>query len=471
MSLILWKLVMVCLPGAYIALRWLPLSCPGRYALCLGFGGISALIATAAIMWWMLVFLGLILPWVPVLVLSLLALFAEALARFFPSRAQPLSKPAESSPLAALTPGEKAFVAFFAALIVIRLLSLLPDVLLRPLFAWDAWTVWGFEARVWLEAGTHVEFLSRSEWLTAPGDVYLREGLIAYPGLIPALILWAAAGAEAWTGVGPGILWFAAAGFMALIIFGTLRQAGSKLTWAMAAAYAFISVPLVNAHVALYGYADLWIGALISIFAAMLVLAGLGRPRLWYGLACLALVPLPFIKVEGLYWVIMGSAALILAWRGMRLRTVMALVAAGFGVALALKILGIDLVVFLTQGRLSLASDGSVEAFKGAARHAFYWFDWHLFVYLALLVFALLVVRPGLGSRVSTLSVFSLLGMVLLWVVAPTTEAGSFLSVGTLFSRLLLHLFPALLLLCVIIVEQWVVQADDDRGLGSGTIG
>ena len=471
MSLILWKLVMVCLPGAYIALRWLPLSRPGRYALCLGLGGISALVATAAIMWWMLVFRGLILPWVPVLVLSLLALLAEALARFFPCRAQPLSEPAESSPLAALTPGEKAFVALFAALIALRLLSLLPDVLMRPLFAWDAWTVWGFEARVWLEAGTHVEFLPRSEWLTAPGDAYLREGLIAYPGLVPALILWAAAGTETWTGVGPGILWFAAAGFTALIIFGTLRQVGSKLPWAMAAAYVFISVPLVNAHVALYGYADLWIGALISVFAAMLVLAGLGRPRLWYGLACLALVPLPFIKVEGLYWVIMGTAALVLAWGGIRLRMVMVLLLAGLGVALALKILGFDLAVFVTQGRLSLASDGFVEALKGAARHAFYWFDWHLFIYLGLLLFALLIARPGLAGRVSALSIFGLLGLTLLWVVAPTTEAGSFLSVGTLFSRLLLHLFPALLLLCVIIVEQWVVQAPEDGGLDSGMIG
>lgn len=454
MSVLLTKLVLTCLLGGWLAVRLLPVSGPGRYPLCLGLGGLLALLSTGGLMWLTLVFLDLVLPWMPVVALALLAVAIDLLARAGLGTTQPVSQPGVV-PAERLGRVQIVMVAVFAVLIAVRMLTLLPDVLLRPLFAWDAWTVWGYEARVWLEMGGYVEFLPRTEWLSAPPDGFIRDGLMAYPQLVPALILWAVAGAETWTGVGPGLLWLMAASWIALIIFGALRQSGLSQPWALGAAYVFLSAPLVNAHVALYGYADLWIAAVIAAFAAMLLLADRTGKRLWYVLSVLVLLPLPLIKEEGLYWLILGVAALLTAWTRMGLRTLFLILLGGLGAIWAAHILDLDLVSLVTRGRLSLSPEVMATAVVGAARHGFVWFDWHLFGYLSVLIMMVFLFQAKLAAEWRALAVFCLLGMVLLWLVTPMTGAGNFLTVGTLFSRLLLQLAPALTLLGALVIQRW----------------
>ena len=450
MSVLVVKLLLVCLLGGWVALRLLPVSGPGRYSLSLGLGGLFALLLIASMMWLMLVFLNLISPWVALLGLALLAVSVEILARAGIFAAQPVF-PIGVLPAKRLPRVQMAFVAVLSVLIAVRVLTLLPDVLLRPLFAWDAWTVWGYEARVWLEMGGHVEFLPRTEWLSAPADAFIRDGLIAYPQTIPALILWAVAGAETWSGVGPGLLWLAAAGLTGLIIFGALRQSGLSMPWALGAAYVFLSAPLVNAHVALYGYADLWIAAVIAAFAALLLLAGRTGKRYWSVLSAVVLLPLPLIKEEGLYWLILGLAALLAGWARIGFRTLFVLLLGGLGAVWIAQVLGFDPVALVTRGRLGLSFEGVLDASSGAARHAFFWFDWHLFGYLAVLMFAVLLLRPDLATTFPALAAFCLLNQVLLWLVVPLTGAGAFLLAGTLFSRLMLQAAPALVLLLVLV--------------------
>ena len=470
MSLLAAQLLLICLSGWFMALRLLPLSGPGRYALCLGLGGLFGLISTGALTWLTLAVSGVVLAWVPLAFLLVLALVTEALVRVGLFWSRPLVQ--WSSPLAerSLSRWELALGALFLALIVLRLLSLLPDVLMRPLFAWDAWTVWGYEARVWLETGRYVEFLPRSDWLDAPAEAFLREGLIAYPRLVPALILWASAGSETWTGVGPGLLWLLAAGLTALILYGALRQLDLPLPWALGAAYAWLSIPLLNAHIALYGYADIWVCALLGAFAALLMLGELKQQRLWFVLACLAVLPLPLIKEEGLYWLLCAAAALLAGWRRIGPRALLALSLAGLGGLMTAQMLGIDLVGMITRGRLSLTVDELPNALLGAARHAFFWFDWHLFVPIALVVMVMLLIKPRLAAGMLALSAFCLLGLLLLWVITPMTGASAFLAVGTLFSRLLLHLSAALLLLCALVLYRLLADQHGDWNIGSSAL-
>jgi len=453
MSVLVIKLLLVCLLGGWLALRLLPLSGPGRYPLSIGLGGLYALLFTGAMMWLMLVLMDLILPWIPLIGLVFLVVVVEILGRAGVCTVRSVSRP-DVLPAAPLSRIQIIAVVVLSGLIGVRFLTLLPDVLLRPLFAWDAWTVWGYEARVWLETAGYVEFLPRTEWLSAPPDAFIRDGLIAYPQIVPALILWGAAGAEAWTGVGAGLLWLTAAGLTALMIFGALRQSRLPLPWALGAAYVFLSAPLLNAHVALYGYADLWVAAVIAAFAVLVLLAERSGQRFWYGLAALALLPLPLIKEEGLYWMICGFAALLAGRARLGLRSLFILSLGGLGVVWVAQMLGLDPVGAVTRGRLGLSLETMLDAMSGAARHAFFWFDWHLFGYLSLLVLAILLLRPRLAAEWRVLAAFCLLGLVLLWLVTPITGAGAFLTVGTLFSRLLLHLAPALALLGALVFHR-----------------
>ncbi|MFW6340564.1 MAG: hypothetical protein ACOC0Q_06820, partial [Wenzhouxiangella sp.] len=220
--------------------------------------------------------------------------------------------------------------------------------------------------------------------------------------------------------------------------------------------YLFISLPLVDAHVALYGYADLWLAGVIAVFAGLLVVAGRDRRKCWPLLAVLVLGVLPLIKVEGSYWLVCGIAAMLAARLGVRLLVGLGL--AGIVAVLLAAALGLDPLALATAGRLSVEADGLGHALAGAARHAFVWFDWHLLVYLVLVVVAVLVWRPRLADRLQALAAFALFGLVLLWGFTPLTGAGQFLSQGTLFSRIILQFAPALIVLVVLVGRQMFQQ-------------
>ena len=453
MALILLKLLAVWLPALYIALRLLPLAGPGRFSFCLGASGIFALVTSGAVMWLVLETSGLILPWAPVVLIWLLAGAAALAGRMLPPPVRPPFGGAAGRERL-MRRGQNILLTVLLALMSLRVASLVPDVLLRPLFAWDAWTVWAYEARVWFEAGAFVEFQPPWEWLSAPAEAFVRDNLVLYPRLVPALILWAAAGSPTWTGVGPGLLWLAVAVMTALLIYGVLRLAGLKPVWGAAAAYAFLSLPLVSAHAALYGYADLWLAALIALFSAFLVLDARDQRWLWRGLALLVLLSLPLVKLEGVYWLVCGLAAWFAVRMGLGLRTIMLLSVAGALGLLLVAQLGIDLLAWLTSGRLETSADGVQRALAGGVRHSFIWFDWHLLVYLTIALVLLLAVRPRLGEGMRALAVFCVFGLVILWGLTPLSGAGEFLADGTLFSRIFLQLSPAFILLGALLVDQ-----------------
>jgi hypothetical protein len=460
-------LISVWLPVIFIAVRWLPLTGPGRYLFCVGASGIIALIASGALLWAGLVISGHMMTWLPSTVLIALALAGlsfKARAGSSLGQSQPASTQVVSS-----TPFVKAVGGLLVILIALRIASLLPDVLLRPLFAWDAWTVWGYEARLWLETGGYVDFLPPGEWLTAPAGEFLRDTLVSYPKLIPALIMWVVPPEAGWTGVGPGILWLSLLLCISLVLAGTVRLAGAGPIWALGAAYVFISLPLVNAHVALYGYADLWVAAALSVFGGLLVLAERDRRRLWVMLAVLILVPLPLLKVEGSYWLICGLVALLVFRLGLSIRALMVLgglVTAGIlGAAAA----GLDVLKVATFGRLSVSTDQLGEAIVGGARHAFVWHDWHLLIFIVLALLAVLVWRPAFGQGGRLISAFVILGLVMLWGFTPLTGAGQFLSQGTLFSRIILQFSPALVLFGVLVI--WKTLADNPLSIRSADSG
>lgn len=451
------KILLVWAPVFYSALRLLPLAGPGRYAFCLGASGVVALVGSGALMWLLLVTSGLILPWVPVAALWALALGALLLGRLVPAWVRPLTD--QTGPEgSALSRWEILAVAGLVALILLRLLSLLPDVLLRPLFAWDAWTVWGFEARVWLEQGRFIEFLPPGEWLTAPADAFVRDNLVPYPRLVPGLILWIAAGEPVWTGVGPGLLWLAAALSIALVIYGGLRMSGLSPVWSTAAAYAFFSLPLVNAHVSLYGYADLWLAAVIAVFAVFLLQAERDQRRLWSILALVVLLFLPLIKLEGLYWLVCGVAALFFARLGLGIRTLLVLSAAAVGVVFLAAALGLDVLSWLTAGRLDASLSSLQTAVAGGVHHSFLWFDWHLLMYLVAGVWLLILIKPNLVDQCRPVAAFCAISLLILWGFTPLTGAGEFLADGTLFSRVFLQVSPVMVILVALVVHR-VVEA------------
>jgi hypothetical protein len=173
----------------------------------------------------------------------------------------------------ALPHWQKAVVAVLLALLAWRYLTLLQELLLRPLFAWDAWMNWAPKAIVWFHLEQLVGFVNPDQWLSqAPGmNSYTLGNSQAseYPPAVPLILLWSMLGAGTWDHSHLFLPWFLATINLGLALYGHLRLNGSSVLAATVACYLLLSMPFLNVHTALAGYADIWVAATfgLAVFA------------------------------------------------------------------------------------------------------------------------------------------------------------------------------------------------------------
>lgn len=186
------------------------------------------------------------------------------------------------------------------------------DILLHPTLPWDAWAAWQAKAKAWVLAGQVAPFVSFQDWLLHP-DPALRTGIgWSYPDLLPWTMVWLA-GAGGWIEPWINLAWFGL--WLALLVaqYGQLRALGMGAVPAWIGTYLLGSLPLLDAHVALGGYVDLWIAALFAQ-------AGFAWLR-WYchgerrqlGVVAVIIMLLPMLKLEGSVWAIVLGAACVMA--------------------------------------------------------------------------------------------------------------------------------------------------------------
>jgi len=443
--------VLIWVPATAVALRWMPVGGRGRTAFCAGLGGVIGFLVATGVLMGLLRWFGQLMPVVAIAMVWLLSAIAWIFGRGAAGRAgrtvEALKPAVADQPLGRA--GQLA-VVLLLLLIGVRLASLLPDVLLRPLFAWDAWTVWAYAARAWVQAGDVFELLPPHLWLSAGAGEFVRDNLQSYPKLVSSMFLWHVAVDGQWSGIGTGMFWAMALIWVGLILYGTVRLAGLGVLWALGAAYAFVSLPIVNAHVALHGYADLWVGSVLACFAGLLVVSErTGKTGLAVGAAMLLLI-LPALKIEGWYWLACGLAAM--AFGAFRIHPRWAFVfplLALIGIWSA-WLAGVDLIAAITGGRLAIDPSLIGAGLGGAVRHAFVWSDWHLLVHASLAALLGLFVWPPAGRNSPALAAFCVIAMVLIWGILPMTAAADFMTMGTLFSRVFLHVAPAMILLVIL---------------------
>src|SRR5690606_16621408 len=197
-----------------------------------------------------------------------------------------------------------ALMALIAVLLLAHLWTLAVQAIALPTVGWDAWAAWLAKARAWTGAG---ELLPLADfdawWASAPGTS--RYALAAhYPDALPRLLTWVAAMHGGWhepaVHAAWPVLWLALLG----VLFGYLRLAGAGPLFAAVVTYLVTSLPLLNTHVALAGYADLWLAALLLVVFVHLQRAFAGRSWRDALFAVLAALLLPAVKLEGAIWML-----------------------------------------------------------------------------------------------------------------------------------------------------------------------
>jgi hypothetical protein len=330
--------------------------------------------------------------------------------------------------------------------LALRFALLAAEVAWRPLYPWDAWTQWATKARVWYELARIVPFVRADVWLAgAPGAYF--DASPNYPATVPLLQVWSCVALGRWDDSAMNWPWLLMAIALALCVYGALRDAGLSLLGALVGAYLVASLPLLDTHVALAGYADLMMACIYTLAALAFYRWTLRRDPRDAALALLLALCCPLIKVPGAIWALTllpGVVIALLPRQGLRL------VALAFGV-------GVLALLFLAQSSPMILGHRlhvNFEAPWRALAEAYFLFaNWHLLWY-AVVALAIVGARRLVRPPLAPLSGVVASGLAFLGVAFTFTNVAAWVADFTTVNRATLHLAPLLVVLCVLLWQE-----------------
>jgi hypothetical protein len=387
--------------------------------------------------------------------LVVVVIFLSALVVWFRTRRTANSSAHLASATNKSAKWKLVLAAFAIGSLVARAWIMLREVLLRPTYPWDAWDAWAVKSKAWFLVGHYVPFVDIGKWIAqAPQELFTGPAW-EYPSALAWMQVWFASAAGDWIEPFVNLPWFAL--WIGLLAghYGQWRALGVSRLRAIIFVYVLGSLPLIDTHVALAGYADLWIATLFG-FSALAWLRWLEhRERDQLALAILCAAMLPLLKHEGLIWALCLAAMMIFAtlpmrwrWRALVGLLVMAVIVGLFsGFALLLTVFGwvrsgshaIELPVV---GSLVFGWHG--DAAIGIAYGLFVQPNWHLLWWLTP---AIVFLRwKALIESESLRMVGLLLGgcLSLLLILFLFTDAARWAESYTAVNRLVMHLVPTL---------------------------
>lgn len=373
-----------------------------------------------------------------------------------PSRAPALVAKAEGI-------GSRVFWCLLLIAILLRLDVIASETLLRPTFPWDAWAAWSVKPKAWFLLGHQVPYASMHEWLTK-SDLELRtSGIWDYPELLAWVQIWFASAVGDWNEPLINTVWVGALAAIGLASYGQWRAIGLRPGMTMLLVYGLMSLPLLDAHAALAGYADLWVAAALGMAVLCWIRWIRQRNPGQLLLAALFALSLPMIKLEGAVWLLILSSVSVLGMLSRRSRWI-AFAALVFIAAIGIALGGFPVPIFglgwihLAWGQVVIPAIGALDLHwrpvGGAMLSGLLTLpNWHLLWYLAPLVIMLrwriFISDQGarsLGALVAGCALF-------LFVLFFFTDASAWAENYTSANRLILHIVPALFSLLALLLS------------------
>jgi len=310
------SLVLPWLAGAlWVRLLWRTAPA-GVWPLALGYGGLLGLLSATGLLR-LQVALGFTPGWLgPTAILIGLATIAgwrlwrcaPVAVPVMPSGGYTQPQPQEPTPL-------WAHILFYLLLIWlgVRGLHLLLEVWWRPLYPWDAWTTWAVRSRVWTELGQLVPFVDAPRWLAESGGAAYTLPAWHYPAMVSLLSVWSTLGQGGWNETAANLPWLGCGLALALGFYGQARLWGASALTALTFTWLLFSLPLLNSHIALAGYADLWLAAVLGLAVIAFFHWARTGDRRQALLATVSALAGALLKLEGMVWLLLFLPALAAA--------------------------------------------------------------------------------------------------------------------------------------------------------------
>jgi len=399
--------------------------------------------------------------WLPVLVAGLVLL------------ALGLRRPRQNAPLLPARPQEWPLAAAALVLLGLHAVLLWSEARMLPTLAWDAWSTWLFKARAWFDQPAFVPFVDFQRALDAPAEAALPTLAPHYPNAVPRFAVWIASASGSWSGAEVRGLWPLAWAALGAVCFGGLRALGGGLALAALATAALLSLPLLNHHAALAGYADIWMAALTLM--AALRLAQWQRYRRWPDalLFFVFVALLPTIKLEGGVWAsgLVGAALLMLLPARLRLPGVsiasLLVLALAWGKGFAVPMPGAGWLR-VSWGEIVVPGIGALELYwrpvwREVLSALYLLPNWHLLWYMAPPVMLLGLGRIRSSAEAQALGWFLLYALLFLFGLFFLTDASRWAENLTSVNRVLLQVVPVVVVLMALALRPVPAAADTGR--------
>jgi hypothetical protein len=336
------------------------------------------------------------------------------------------------------------------AWLALRFALLLIEVLRRPLYPWDAWLQWATKARVWYELKTMVPFGTAAEWMNAPAGSVYYDPAPHYPATVPLTQVWSATLLGHWDDALINLPWWLTALAFGIALYGFLRQGGFREVYALLGTWLVVSLPILDTHVALAGYADL----AMATYFALTALAALRFARtrdtrdlvvaVLLGAACVV------IKNPGKLWLAMLVPGLVAAFvPRYGLRFAAACFAAAGIAALALTRIGVTVLGYHLQLDFDMPWNGLAQAYFAFA-------NWHLLFYGAVAM-AVLGWRQLFSRELAPLTLVVAAGVAFLMFGFAFTNARLWVEDQSTVNRATLHLAPLIVVWMLTMFRAWAV--------------
>lgn len=176
----------------------------------------------------------------------------------------------------------------FVTLAGVRVVSVGLETWWRPLFPWDAWEIWGPKTKIWFLARDLNNFYG-----------HFDNG---YPPGINLLQIWANLGMGAWDDARMNLAWPLMLAALALAGYGQVRALGGSVLAAAILAWLLVSLPMLDTHAALAGYADLPLAVMLALAAFAFIGWTLSGDNRQLALAIVVALTPPLFKIPGLLW-------------------------------------------------------------------------------------------------------------------------------------------------------------------------
>jgi len=275
--------------------------------------------------------------------------------------------------------------------------------------------------------------------------------------------VWFASGAGGWNEPLVNLAWSGALAAFLLSAYGYWRGFGIGALPSIGLVFALASLPLLDAHVALAGYADLWIaltlGLALLAWSRWLLLRE--RGQWWLAIAFAACMPA--IKLEGTIWLALFGA--VVAYELVPVRWRRRVVAGGLAVlTFGLILVGLHLSVpgsgwlRFDWRSVQLAAapplDLGWHPVGGAMLASLFTLpNWHLLWYVLPLLIVLRRRFLLLDRTARLLGLFVLLQFIALFVLFFFTNAGEWAADFTSANRLILQLVPGVFVFIAVLLR------------------